>query len=325
VQFICRSPAARDALAAYLQSAYGMPCFELDIARPVSVRKAVIPVAGLGTRMFPYTKAVPKTFLPVVTPDGVAKPVIQVIVEEALSSGVEEIALIIQPEDEPRFRAYFQTDARPEALSKLPPALAEEARRLSAIGRRLTFIPQERPGGFGHAVLLAERWVGQEPFLLLLGDHLFRSGESRSVARQVVEAFQTFGDSQSVVGIYEEALSRVKHYGTVAGEWVAEQTLQLSRLHEKPTEDEARTYLTVDRHGREGFYCVNGIYALRPRIFAWLARQAADPAGEIQLTDALEALRQEEGVKGLVVTGSHFDTGIPAIYAETLAHFSKSE
>ena len=113
----------------------------------------------------------------------------------------------------------------------------------------------------GHAVLLAERWVGQEPFLLLLGDHLFRSGESRSVARQVVEAFQTFGDSQSVVGIYEEALSRVKHYGTVAGEWVAEQTLQLSRLHEKPTEDEARTYLTVGRHGREGFYCVNGIYA----------------------------------------------------------------
>ena len=128
-----------------------------------------------------------------------------------------------------------------------------------------------------------------------------------------------------MVGIYEEQLSRVKHYGTVAGEWVAEQTLQLARLHEKPTEDEARTYLTVERHGREGFYCVNGIYALRPRIFAWLARQAADPAGEIQLTDALEALRQEEGVKGLVVDGSHFDTGIPAIYAETLAHFSKSE
>ena len=187
VQFICRSPAARDALAVYLQNAYGMPCFELDITRPVSVRKAVIPVAGLGTRMFPYTKAVPKTLLPVVTPDGVAKPVIQVIVEEALSAGVEEIALIIQPEDE------------------------------------------------------------------------------------------------------------------------------------------ARTYLTVDRHGREGFFCVNGIYALRPRIFAWLARQAADPAGEIQLTDALEALRQEEGVKGLVVDGRHFDTGIPTIYAETLAHFSKSE
>ncbi len=325
VQFICRSPAARDALAVYLQNAYGMPCFELDITRPVSVRKAVIPVAGLGTRMFPYTKAVPKTLLPVVTPDGVAKPVIQVIVEEALSAGVEEIALIIQPEDEPRFRAYFQTDARPETLAKLPPALAEEARKLSAIGRRLTFIPQEQPGGFGHAVLLAERWVGQEAFLLLLGDHLFRSGEPRSVARQVVEAFQTFGDCQSVVGIYEESLSRVKHYGTVAGEWVAEQTLQLSRLHEKPTEDEARTYLTVDRHGREGFFCVNGIYALRPRIFAWLARQAADPAGEIQLTDALEALRQEEGVKGLVVDGRHFDTGIPTIYAETLAHFSKSE
>jgi len=107
----------------------------------------------------------------------------------------------------------------------------------------------------------------------------------------------------------------------VAGEWVAEQTLQLTRLWEKPTEDEARTYLTVERHGRERFFCVNGLYALRPRIFALLARQAADPSGEVQLTDALEALRQEEGVKGLLVNGAHFDTGIPAIYADTVQKF----
>jgi mevalonate kinase len=112
VQFICKSGDARKALAEYLGREYGMPCFELDIRRPVSIRKAVIPVAGLGTRMFPYTKAVPKTFLPVVTPEGVAKPVIQAIVEEALSAGAEEVALINQPEDEGRFRSYFQGDSR---------------------------------------------------------------------------------------------------------------------------------------------------------------------------------------------------------------------
>lgn len=322
VQFICRSPEARDELAAYLQREYGMPGFALDIGRPVSVRKAVIPVAGLGTRMFPYTKAVPKTFLPVITPEGVAKPVIQVIIEEALSAGIEEIALVIQPEDEQRFRDYFQTDARPATLAKLPSALAEEARRLAALGKCITYIRQEEAGGFGHAVLQAERWVGQEPFLLVLGDHLFRSGETRSVARQVVEAFQTFGDSQSVVGIYAEALERVKHYGTVAGEWVDEQSLQLSRICEKPTEDEACTYLIVERHGRESFFCVNGIYALRPQIFPLLARQAVDACGEIQLTAALDALRQAEGVKGLLVNGVHYDTGIPAIYADTVQKFA---
>ena len=325
VQFICKSAASRTELERYLSHQYGMPCFELDIKRPASIRKAVIPVAGLGTRMFPFTKAVPKTFLPVVTPEGLAKPVIQVIVEEALSAGVEEIALVIQPEDEPRFRAYFQADVRAETQAKLPPALKLEAERVMAIGKRLTFIPQHDAKGFGHAVLLAEKWVGNEAFLLLLGDQLFRSAEARSVARQVVDRFQTFGDSQSVVGIYEETLTRVKHYGTVTGEWVEDDTLQLQRIVEKPTEDEAQTYLTVSRHGKETFYCVNGIYALRPAIFGFLRQQAASAgADEVQLTAGLEALRQEEGVKGLVVRGTHFDTGIPSMYAESVGKFVSS-
>ncbi len=325
VQFICQSVASRGELAAYLERQYGMPCFELDVRRPASIRKAVIPVAGLGTRMFPFTKAVPKTFLPVVTSDGVAKPVIQVIIEEALSAGVEEVALVIQPEDEPRFRAYFHADVCPATLAKLPPALKHEAERVMAIGKRLTFIPQHDAKGFGHAVLLAEKWVGNEAFLLLLGDQLFRSDEARSMARQVVDRFQAFGDSQSVVGIYEETLSRVKHYGAVAGEWVEEDTLQLHRIFEKPTEDEAQTYLAVTRHGRDAFFCVNGLYALRPGIFGHLRGLVASAgAGEVQFTPALEALRHEEGVKGLVVSGTHFDTGIPAIYAETAGKFVRA-
>ena len=326
VQFLCKSAGARNELADHLLRQYGMPCFELDIRRPASIRKAVIPVAGLGTRMFPYTKAVPKTFLPVVTPDGIAKPVIQVIIEEALSAGVEEVALVIQPEDEPRFRAYFQTDVRPETLAKLPPALKHEAERVMAIGKRLTFIPQCEAKGFGHAVLLAEKWVGNEAFLLLLGDHLFRSDETRSVARQVVDRFQAFGDSQSVVGIYEETLARVTHYGTVTGGWIEDDTLQLQRIFEKPSEDEAQTFLSVARHGKAVFFCVNGIYALRPSIFGMLRAQAASVgAEEVQLTAALEALRLEEGVKGLVVCGAHFDTGIPSIYAETMGGFSQQQ
>lgn len=323
VQFICKSASDRTALAAYLKRKYGLPCFDLDVQRSASIRKAVIPVAGLGTRMFPFTKAVPKTFLPVVTPDGVAKPVIQAIIEEALSAGAEEVALIVQPEDEPRFREYFQSEVRAETLGKLPPALRQEAEHVMEIGKRLTFIPQADAKGFGHAVLMAEKWVGQEPFLLLLGDQLFRSDETRSVACQVVDLFQAYGDAQSVVGIYEEQLSKVKHYGAVAGEWVSEETLQLNRLFEKPTEDEAQTYLRVTHHGKSAFFCVNGIYALRPSLFGILRQQAAVlDGGELQLTSALDALRQEEGMKGLLVCGTHFDTGIPAIYADTVRRFA---
>jgi UTP-glucose-1-phosphate uridylyltransferase/mevalonate kinase len=324
VQFICRGERERKELEAHLQGAYGLPCFELDIRRPAAIRKAVIPVAGLGTRMFPYTKAVPKTFLPVVTKEGVAKPVIQAIVEEALAAGAEEVALVIQPEDEVRFRSYFQCDARADVLAKLPPTLAAEAELVRQIGRRLTLIPQQEAKGFGHAVLLAEKWVGGEPFLLLLGDHLFQSAEARSVAKQVVDLFQSFGEGQSVVGIYEESLSRVKHYGTVCGEWSAEDTLHVQRIVEKPTEDMAQTFLPVERHGRPTYYCVNGVYALRPSIFVFLREQAAQADGEeVQLTSALDALRQEEGLKGLLVCGRHFDTGLPAIYAETVADFGR--
>jgi len=326
VQFICKSIDARIELARYLQQQYGMPCFELDILRPASIRKAVIPVAGLGTRMFPYTKGVPKTFLPVVTPQGIAKPVIQIVIEEALSAGVEEVALIIQPEDESRFRDYFNTDVAAGTTARLPQALRKEVERLKDIGRRITYISQQEAKGFGHAVLQAEEWVNQEPFLLMLGDHLFRSNNERSVASQVVGLFQDFGDKQSVVGIYEESLNRVKHYGTVAGEWISDDTLQVTAIKEKPTEDEAQTYLGVERHGRSTWFCVNGIYALLPSIFAILSSQAAAAEeAEVQLTTALDTLMQRDGLKGLVVDGRHFDTGIPSIYAETVDMFRKSD
>lgn len=324
VQFICRSPTSRRELEEYLKNQYGMPCFELDIKRPLSIRKAVIPVAGLGTRMFPYTKTVPKTFLPVVTPEGVAMPVIQAIIEEALSSGAEEVALVIQPEDELRFRSFFQTETRPDIVARLPTAQRREAERVMEIGKRLTFIPQQEAKGFGHAVLLAEKWVGDEPFLLLLGDHLFRSCQQKSIARQVVDRFQTLGDAQSVFGIYEESLDRTAYYGTVAGEWVEEDVLQLRSIREKPTQDEAKIYLKMTRHGKDSYYCVNGVYALRPSVFKRLRQQTLLAGeGEIQLTPALEALRQEEGAQGLVVQGSHFDTGMPATYAETVAKFCR--
>ncbi len=324
VQFVCRSPAARAQLAAYLQAHYGMPCFELDIRRPVSIRKAVIPVAGSGTRMFPYTKGVMKTFLPVVTAEGVAKPVIQIVIEEALSAGIEEVALIIQPETEAQFRSYFSAEARKGVFEKLPQALRREADALKTLGSRIRYIPQSEPRGFGDAVLLAEQWVGDEPFLVLLGDHLFRSDSARSVAAQVTDAFADYGDAQSVVGIYEENLRRVKHYGTVSGEWLSESTLQLHAIAEKPTEDQAETYLSVERHGRRTWYCVNGVYALRPAIFSILREQAARGGeDELQLTSALQTLLEREGVKGQAVAGRHYDTGIPPLYAEAVTQFCK--
>jgi len=129
-----------------------------------------------------------------------------------------------------------------------------------------------------------------------------------------------------VVGIYEETLEKTKHYGTVTGEWISEETLQLNQLVEKPTEDHAQTYLKVERHGKPTYFCVNGIYVLRPIIFDIIRASAtANSEGEIGLTSALETLREKEGIKGLVVNGKHFDTGLPHIYAETIARFAQAQ
>jgi UTP-glucose-1-phosphate uridylyltransferase/galactokinase len=321
-QFVCRSITDRQQLTSYLQTRYKMNCFDLDILRKPLIRKVVIPVAGLGTRMFPYTKGVLKTFLPVVTPDGVVKPVIQIVIEEAIAAGVEEIALIIQPGTEASFKDYFNTEQRVGVVEKLPSILRHEAESLRAIGGRITYIPQEEPRGFGDAVLRAEKWVGDEPFLVMLGDHIFRSETARGVAGQIVDSFQDYGASQSVVGIYEEQLSNVKNYGTVCGEWVSENILQINSIKEKPGEDDAATYLSVALHNKKTWFCVNGIYALRPSVFEMLRQHAANTVNnEIQLTSALEFLIESEGIKGLVVDGRHYDTGIPDKYAATVAGF----
>ncbi|MDR1757743.1 MAG: hypothetical protein LBR51_02115, partial [Bacteroidales bacterium] len=137
------------------------------------------------------------------------------------------------------------------------------------------------------------------------------------------DLFQMYNETQSVIGVYEETLEQVIHYGTVAGGWVDDATLQLDRIMEKPTIDDAKLYMKVERNGRKTYYCVNGIYVLRPGIFDILRKQAAETqSGEIQLTSALEAQRAEEGMKGLVVGGVQYDTGRPSVYAETVWKFA---
>ncbi|MDR1371992.1 MAG: hypothetical protein LBJ17_02545 [Dysgonamonadaceae bacterium] len=323
MQFICKSKEARAELSGYLVSEYGMPSFDLDIEQPASIRKAVIPVAGLGTRMYPYTKAVSKTFLPVVTPEGITKPVIQIIIEEAFNAGAEEVALIVQPGDEPIFEKYFMEPSDPEVLAKLPPKLRAEADKLTDAGKHITLITQQDAKGFGHAVLQAEQWVGNEPFLLLLGDQIFCSEEKGGTARQVTDMFQKYNETQSVIGIYEEKLENTVHYGCVSGAWIDDITMQLQRTVEKPDKEFAELYMRTDKRGRKTYFCVNGIYVLRPEIFSVLRRQSEESRiCELQLTSALEELRIKEGMKGLVVNGVYYDTGRPFVYAGTVGKFA---
>lgn len=291
------------------------------------IRKAVIPAAGLGTRLYPATRAVKKELFPVVDPDGVAKPVIQHIIEEALSAGIEEVCLIVRAGDEEVFRGYFADPLPPdldERLRQLPHAVAQ-TERLCEIAGRLHFAIQQTQEGFGHAVFCAQAFVGAEPFLLLLGDHLYRSATPRTCAQQVVDAFAHTGTS--VLAAHRVSERAIHAIGVMAGASDA-QNGRLYRLHEiaeKPTTDYAREHLRT--HGLpDGWYLgIYGQYALSAAVFEHLQFLIAHDRrerGEIQLTSALKRLLEHEPVWAYEVDGRSFDMGRPLEYAHTVAAYA---
>jgi len=298
-------------------------CLPLDITPPRRIRKAVIPAAGFGTRMFPASKAVKKELAPLVDRDGLAKPVIQVVVEEAVRSGVEEVAIVVQPDDRAIFEAFFKAPLSPQHLHSLPTALREHAAALRRLGRRVSFLEQDRQEGFGHAVLCAREWVADEPFLLMLGDHVYRTDTDTPCAAQVISAYEAAGGH--VVGLARTPPEEVSGFGAAAGTWVErDHLLAVAEFAEKPSLDYAEANLRVEGI-EDGFLTLFGLYALGPAIFEHLQHLCDHnlrQGGEFQLTDALALLRKHEQCFGCVVRGRRFDTGRPAHYLKTLAAFS---
>ena len=324
-QFICRTEADQDAVIQILERDLQMPGLKLTITPQQKVRKAVIPAAGFGTRLFPATKAAKKELFPIVDKDGIAKPAILYIVEEALNSGIEEVIIIVQKDDLPAFQAFFREQISIENYNKLPPQFQAYSHRLLEIGRRVTFAIQENQEGFGHAVYSAREAVGDEPFLLMLGDHIYRSTNEKQCAGQLLEAYQLHG--QSIVGMRRTPEDKIGTFGTMTGVWLDDGlTLNVTEFAEKPTLDYARTNLRVSGLGEDEYLTIFGQYIIKPKLFEYLQEHIENNVrerGEFQLTSALDRLRQEDGFLGLVVDGQRFDIGLPSYYLETLQEFRK--
>jgi UTP--glucose-1-phosphate uridylyltransferase len=287
------------------------------------VRKAIIPAAGLGTRLFPATRATKKEFLPIIDHDGIVKPTILLIVEEALGAGIEEVVIVVQEQDLMSFRSFFDPTTAAGQYEKLSPELRDYARRIQEMGRHVSFAVQRTQDGFGHAVHCAREAVGDEPFLLMLGDHLYRSENAKSCARQLLEAYAQHG--QSVLGLRRVPESEVVHYGTATGRWlVGKRLLEISELTEKPALEYARANLRVPGLPEGEYLTFFGQYVVKPRLFDYLGEQIARGVrerGEFQLTSALERLRQEDGFLGLVMEGQCYDIGLPESYLRTWQAF----
>ncbi len=324
-QFITRSQADRQAVIEILERDLGVECLELTLRPGQEVRKAVIPAAGFGTRLFPATKATKKELFPIVDQDGIAKPAILLIVEEALEAGLEEVIIIVQEDDLDAFHSFFNTQISIENYNKLPPHFQEYARRLLDIGRRVTFVTQPNQQGFGHAVYCAQEAIGDEPFLLMLGDHLYRSSSEGSCAKQLLDVYKQHGIN--VLGLRHTPEDQIANFGTVAGVWLEEgRTLNVTEFAEKPTVDYARNNLLVPGLPDDEYLTVFGLYVIKPQLFDYLEEHIAHNVrerGEFQLTSALDRLRQEDGFLGLVMEGRRYDIGLPEYYLDTLQTFVK--
>ncbi|GET21248.1 UTP--glucose-1-phosphate uridylyltransferase GalU [Prolixibacter denitrificans] len=253
------------------------------------IRKAVIPAAGFGTRFLPITKAQPKEMIPIVD-----TPVIQYVVEEAVASGITDILMIIG-RGKRAVEEYFDRSFELEYLLKEK----RKFRELDTI-RRITdmanihFVWQKEMNGLGDAILHARDHVGNEPFAVLLGDTIFRS--EIPVTRQLVEVAEKY--NSSVVGLEEVPKDMVSRYGIFDGALLHDNILQAKRLVEKPTIHEAPSNLSIASR-----------YVFTPEIFSFLEKTPPGKNNEIQITDAMQALLQNEKIYGVKLKGELFDIG----------------
>ncbi len=266
------------------------------------VRKAVIPAAGLGTRFLPATKAQPKEMIPIVD-----KPTLQYIIEEAVSSGIEEI-LIITGRNKKSIEDHFDksVELEMELEKKGKQELLEMVREISNMVN-IYYVRQKEPLGLGHAVSCAKSFIGDEPFAVLLGDDIVDS--NIPCVKQLIDAYDKY--QSSILGVQNVAMEDVDKYGIVEGEPIGNAIYKVNGLVEKPDPKDAPSDIAI-----------LGRYIITPAIFEILERTQAGRGGEIQLTDALKELSKSEDMYACVFDGRRYDVGDKMGYLEATIDFA---
>ena len=267
-----------------------------------TVRKAVIPVAGMGTRFLPASKAIPKEMLTIVD-----RPTIQYIVEEVVASGIEEIIFVTSEGKsaiENHFDYNFQLDTMLEQKGKKK--ILEEVRHIANL-IEIVSVRQKKPLGLGHAILTTRNVVGNDPFLVLLGDDLVLG--QTPCCKQMLDLFKEL--PESIVAVQRVAPEETHQYGIVEGEMIEEGVTKVSRMIEKPAPG------TTDSD-----MAIIGRYLLQPDIFDLLDKTTPGHGGEIQLTDALQALARRRAMYAYEFKGTRYDAGDKLGYLKAIVAFA---
>lgn len=266
------------------------------------VKKAIIPAAGLGTRFLPATKAMPKEMLPIVD-----KPTIQYIVEEAIASGIEDIIIVTgkgKRAIEDHFDHAFELEET--LLRKGKTDMLDSVLQTSSV--EIHYIRQKQPLGLGHAIWSARKFIGDEPFAVLLGDDIVENDAEPGLL-QLMDQFDKTG--QSVIGVKQVSEEDTQRYGIIDPGAIDGKLIDVNKFVEKPEPGTAPSN-----------YAIMGRYVLTPEIFKFLAEQEPGAGGEIQLTDAIQKLNEVQSVSAYEFDGRRFDVGEKFGFIETTIEFA---
>ena len=267
-----------------------------------SVKKAIIPAAGLGTRFLPSTKAQAKEMLPIVD-----KPTLQYIIEEAIESGIEEI-LIVTGRNKKSIEDHFDrsVELELELEQKGKTAMLEMVQDISNMVN-IHYIRQKEPKGLGHAIHCAKSFIGDEPFAVLLGDDIVDA--STPCLKQMIDAYDEY--KTTVLGVQEVARENVDKYGILDVKHIEDRVYKVKDMVEKPSIEEAPSNIAI-----------LGRYIITPEIFNILENQAPGKGGEIQLTDALQTLATKEAIYAYNFEGRRYDVGDKLGFLEATVDFA---
>lgn len=326
IQFLAKDEKSQFELVEYLNS-HNMPAYKLTIQPKHTIRKAIIPVAGFGTRLYPETRFLKKDFFPVIDKDNQVKPVILVLIEECMAAGIEEICLVLGCKDEREYyRRFFETQLSDEHLSKLPEEKLKYEKHILEIGKKLRYVYQVEKKGFGEAVFKAVDFANNEPVVLLLGDTLYESHTNKCCTLQLIEAYEKY--NKAMMSIHEVPLEKVSFYGITSGKWMdsKEQIMDISNITEKPTVAYAEEFLGVgNQKEKKSYYSAFGSYVLTPEFFVQLRDNinngVTNSKGEVEVTTVLEQIRKKYGLLGIQLKGVMFDVGVPDELRNTIYNF----
>jgi len=325
-QFICKSEEAQEEVKQILEQDLSVEVMKLVIEASSNIKKALIPAAGFGLGLFPATKSICPPLFPIVDEDGIAKPAILIVVQELIDGGIEKVIIVVQPNDLPAYEGFFKKPLPAQNYARLNQQQKLMAKNILRLGEKIELVVQLKQEGFGNAVLCAKDAIGKDAFLLVLGDHLYKTKHDNKhpCVQQILECYKEIcSDGSALIGLQKSPGDVISHFGAATGTWLSggNETLKISTLKEKPTVEEATAHLKVPGYDDNSFLTVFGYYVIPSIIFDHLQKQHDNNLrgnnGQFGFTDVLRSVMNEVGAKGLVMKGERFDLGTPEHFLTT--------